>query len=92
MPLIKTKKDAIEAVNNTFSVEDRIVNSLSRAQKYGLVSRLFKVNKDTHLILQIEHIDAIQNLEEILKIKSNRNDHRSLRSICINGKSRKVSR
>ena len=73
VPLIKTKKDAIEAVNNTFypPVGARGVNSLSRAQKYGFGFQdyLKKVNKDTHLILQIEHIDAIQNLEEILKIK-----------------------
>ena len=73
VPLIKTKTEALEAVKNTFypPVGARGVNSLSRAQKYGFGFKeyLKTVNKDTHLILQIEHIDAIKNLEEILKIK-----------------------
>ena len=70
IPLIKNKNDAVEAVKNTFYPPkgERGVNSLSRAQGYGFKFEEYasKVNIETNLILQIEHIDAINNLEDII--------------------------
>ena len=44
---------------------------MSRAQGYGFEfdKYLSIVNKKTKIIAQIEHIEAINNLEEILKVK-----------------------
>ena len=70
IPLIKNEIDAKKAVNNSLypPIGTRGVNSLSRAQGYGFNfdDYLKKVNKKTEVILQIEHIDAINSLEKII--------------------------
>lgn len=70
VPLIKNENDALNAVNNSLypPFGTRGVNSLSRAQGYGFNfdNYVKQVNKKTEVILQIEHIDAIKNLEKII--------------------------
>lgn len=71
VPMVKTKEDALRAVKavkypplGTRSV------GLARAQGYGKTFDEYKswINKDSIIIVQIEHIDAINNLEEIFSI------------------------
>ena len=74
VPLIKNAEDVKKSIQ--FSLYPplgiRGVNSLSRAQGYGFEfdKYLSIVNKKTKIIAQIEHIEAINNLEEILKVKN----------------------
>ncbi len=69
VPMVCTKGDAIAAINAVKypPVGTRGVG-LARAQGYGLEFEKYKewVNKESIVIVQIEHIDAVNNLEEIL--------------------------
>ncbi len=73
VPLIKNSNDAKKAIANSFypPLGSRGVNSASRAQRYGFGFKdyLLSVNKKTEVFLQIEHINAIDDLEEILNVK-----------------------
>jgi len=73
VPLIKNANDVEKAIQYSFypPIGKRGVNSLSRAQGYGFEFKkyLSKVDK-IKVIAQIEHIDAINDLENILKIKN----------------------
>ena len=72
VPLVKTKEDVKKAVESVKYPPQgkRGVNSLSRAQGYGFGFDEYvqTVNVKTKVIAQIEHIDAINNLEEILAV------------------------
>jgi len=74
VPLIKNADDVKKAID--FSLYPpkgvRGVNKLSRAQGYGFdfENYLKKVNKNTKVIAQIEHISAIDDLGNILKVKN----------------------
>ena len=67
--MIRTIADVKKAVNHTYypPFGERGVG-LARAQSYGLNFENYKnrINDDVKLILQIEHIDAINILEEII--------------------------
>lgn len=72
VPMINTKKDALKAVKavkypplGTRSV------GLARAQGYGKTFNEYKswVNKYSIIIAQIEHIDAVRNIDEIFSVK-----------------------
>jgi len=69
VPMVNTKKDVIDAVNAVKypPVGTRGVG-LARAQGYGLRFDAYKkwVNKESVVIVQIEHIDAVRNLDDIL--------------------------
>lgn len=71
VPMVNTKEDAIKAVNAVKypPVGTRGVG-LARAQGYGLEFERYKdwVNNGSIVIVQIEHIKAVENLEEILSV------------------------
>jgi 2-dehydro-3-deoxyglucarate aldolase len=71
VPMVNTKEDAIKAVNAVKypPVGTRGVG-LARAQGYGLEFEKYKewVNRESIVIIQIEHIKAVNNLEEILAV------------------------
>ena len=73
VPFVNSKEDAEKAV---MSVKyppwgRRGVNSLSRAHDYGFGFDKYarNANQKTKIIAQVEHIDAINNLEEILSVE-----------------------
>ena len=72
VPMVNTKEDAIKAVNAVKypPVGTRGVG-LARAQGYGLEFDKYKnwVNKNSIVIVQIEHIKAVENLEDILSVE-----------------------
>lgn len=71
VPMVKTKGDAEKAVRAVKypPVGERGVG-LARAQKYGFGFEQYeKWNREESIVIvQIEHIDAIKNLEEILSV------------------------
>lgn len=72
VPMICTKEDAILAVNYAKypPVGTRGVG-LYRASGYGVKFEEYKkwVNEELVIIVQIEHIDAVSNIDEILKVE-----------------------
>ena len=71
VPMIKNKDDALKVVSSVkYPPKGRRGVGLARAQKYGFGFEKYKnsVADRIKIILQIEHIDAIKNLDEILKI------------------------
>ena len=72
VPAVNSKEDAIRAVKSVKypPLGNRGVG-LARAQNYGFGFDEYveKINSRTIVIVQIEHIDAINNLEEILSTK-----------------------
>ena len=72
VPMIKTKEDALKTINAVKypPVGTRSVG-LARAQGYGKTFDEYKswVNKYSIIIVQIEHIDAVRNIDEIFSIK-----------------------
>lgn len=71
VPMVNNKNDAIKAVS---AVKYPPMGSrgvgLARAQGYGMEFEKYKnwVNKQSIVILQIEHIKAVENLKEILSV------------------------
>ena len=72
VPMVNTKNDAVKAVNAVKypPVGTRGVG-LARAQGYGFEFEKYKnwINKESIVIVQIEHIEAISNLEIILSVE-----------------------
>jgi 2-dehydro-3-deoxyglucarate aldolase len=72
VPMIKSKAEAIKLVESVYypPVGKRGVG-LSRAQNFGIGFDDYqeKLKKDICIIAQIEHIDAINNIEEILSVE-----------------------
>lgn len=69
IPMIKNKEEAIEAVNYVkYPPLGKRGVGLNRAQKYGTAFKSYQewVKNGVVIIAQIEHIDAVNNLEEIL--------------------------
>lgn len=70
VPMVNSKEDAVKAVNAVkYPPVGKRGVGLSRAQGYGLEFERYKewVNDNSKTIVQIEHIDAINNLEDILQ-------------------------
>ena len=69
VPMVNTKEDAIMAVKAVKypPLGTRGVG-LARAQGYGMDFKRYKewVNKESVVVVQIEHVKAVENLEEIL--------------------------
>ena len=72
VPMVNSKADAMNAVNAVKypSVGTRGVG-LARAQGYGMEFEKYKewVNKDSIVVVQIEHVEAINNLKEIMNVE-----------------------
>lgn len=69
VPMVNNKKDALRAVESVYyPPKGKRGVGLARAQKYGFGFDEYKKFKSNELILivQIEHVDAVENLEEIL--------------------------
>lgn len=72
VPMVKSKEDAIEAVNYAkYPPVGKRGVGLNRAQKYGTAFKSYQewVSDNITIIAQIEHIEAVNNLEEILSVK-----------------------
>ncbi|MDC0553779.1 aldolase/citrate lyase family protein [Flavobacteriaceae bacterium] len=71
IPMVNSKEDAIKAINAVkYPPRGKRGVGLARAQKYGFGFEDYKDNQadDIKLIVQIEHVDAVSNLEEILSL------------------------
>lgn len=71
VPMVNSKEDAIKAIKAVkYPPEGKRGIGLARAQKYGFGFEEYKNNKakNIKLIVQIEHIDAVNNLEDILEL------------------------
>jgi 2-dehydro-3-deoxyglucarate aldolase len=69
VPMIKSKLDALEAINYAkYPPIGKRGVGLFRAQKYGLGFDNYKkwVNEELVIIAQIEHIEAVNNINEII--------------------------
>jgi 2-dehydro-3-deoxyglucarate aldolase len=71
VPMVNSKEDAIKAINAVkYPPKGKRGVGLARAQNYGFGFEEYKNNKanSIKLIVQIEHINAIKNLEEIIEL------------------------
>ena len=71
VPMVNTKADAEQVVSMTkFPPMGKRGVGLARAQGYGLDfdDYVKRNNADSLVIVQIEHIDAVNNIEEILSV------------------------
>ena len=69
VPMVKSKRDALEAIDYAkYPPVGKRGVGLFRAQKYGLGFGAYKkwVNDELVIIAQIEHIEAVHNIEEII--------------------------
>lgn len=69
VPMIKSKADALEAIDYAkYPPVGKRGVGLFRAQKYGLGFDAYKkwVNEELVIIAQIEHYEAVENIEEII--------------------------
>jgi len=69
VPMVKSKEDALEAIDYAkYPPVGKRGVGLFRAQKYGLGFDEYKnwVNEELVIIAQIEHIKAVENIEEII--------------------------
>jgi 2-dehydro-3-deoxyglucarate aldolase len=72
VPMVCTKEEAVNAVNAVkYPPQGKRGVGLNRAQKYGFGFDDYKNNiaPTIELIAQIEHIDAINNLESIIEVE-----------------------
>jgi len=72
VPMICSKEDAIQAVNYAkYPPVGKRGVGLYRASRYGTKFEEYKkwVDEELVIIAQIEHIDAVNNIDEILQVK-----------------------
>jgi len=72
VPMVNTKEEAEQAVKSVrYPPEGFRGVGLARAQKYGFDFEGYKkwLAKESIVIVQIEHVDAVKNLKEILAVK-----------------------
>lgn len=71
VPMVNTKDDAIRAINSVkYPPQGKRGVGLARAQAYGFNFEEYKEKKadKISLIVQIEHVDAVANLDQILSL------------------------
>jgi 2-dehydro-3-deoxyglucarate aldolase len=71
VPMISSKNDAIQAINySKYPPQGKRGVGLSRATGYGIDFEKYKkwVNKELVIIAQIEHIDAVKNIDQIITV------------------------
>jgi 2-keto-3-deoxy-L-rhamnonate aldolase RhmA len=72
VPMINSKDDAIKAVKSVhYPPEGNRGVGLARAQNYGIGFDKYKewLKRDSIIIAQIEHKDAVENISEIISVK-----------------------
>ena len=72
VPMVNSKDEAIKAINAVkYPPKGQRGVGLARAQKYGFGFEEYKDHKANNikLIVQIEHIEAVKNLEDILSLE-----------------------
>lgn len=72
VPMVNSKEEAINAVNAVkYPPAGKRGVGLARAQGYGTAFEKYRewVDRDSIVIVQIEHIKAVDNLEEILSVQ-----------------------
>ncbi len=72
VPMVNSREDALRAINAVkYPPKGNRGVGLARAQKYGFGFEDYKDNyaDDIKLIVQIEHVDAVKNLEDILSLE-----------------------
>ncbi len=72
VPMVNSREEAVAAVSAVkYPPQGNRPVGLSRAQGYGVTFDQYKewVRKESIVIIQIEHIDAVENLEEILTVE-----------------------
>lgn len=72
VPMVCSKEDAIQAVNYAkYPPIGKRGVGLYRASKYGTNFEAYKkwVDEELVIIVQIEHIDAVDNIDEILQVE-----------------------
>lgn len=72
VPMVNSKEEAERAVGAVkYPPQGRRGVGLARAQGYGTAFEAYKkrLKKDSIVIVQIEHIDAVENIDEILQVK-----------------------
>ena len=70
VPMVNSKEEALKAVNSVkYPPQGKRGVGLSRAQGYGFDFEKYRdhISKKIIVIAQIEHIDAINNLEQIIE-------------------------
>jgi 2-dehydro-3-deoxyglucarate aldolase len=70
-PMVNSKEDAILLINNAkYPPLGKRSYGLWRGQGYGLTSKEYfeHANEDTTVIIQIEHIDGVNQIDEILSV------------------------
>lgn len=73
VPMVNTKEEVVKAIESVkYPPLGKRGVGLARAQKYGFGFEDYKNNEadKIKLIVQIEHVEAVDNLEEILSIDS----------------------
>ncbi len=71
VPMVKSKAEALKIVDHVYyPPKGKRGVGLSRAQNFGIGFEDYKdqLNKEIIIIAQIEHVDAIDNLEDILSV------------------------
>jgi 2-dehydro-3-deoxyglucarate aldolase len=71
IPMVNTREDAIKAVSSVkYPPAGKRGVGLARAQGYGLEFERYRqwVSADSVVIVQIEHINAVNNMESILAV------------------------
>jgi len=69
IPMVNTKEDALKAIDySKYPPQGKRGVGLFRAQKYGLEFEKYKkwLKDELVIIAQIEHIDAVKNIEDII--------------------------
>jgi 2-dehydro-3-deoxyglucarate aldolase len=72
VPMVNSQEDAFKAVESVkYPPLGKRGVGLARAQGYGLEFQRYKewINKKSIVVVQIEHIEAVNNLEKILRVK-----------------------
>lgn len=72
VPMINSREEAVKVIESVkYPPLGKRSVGLARAQGYGQKFEEYKnwVNKNSIIIVQIEHIDAVKNIDEILSLK-----------------------
>jgi 2-keto-3-deoxy-L-rhamnonate aldolase RhmA len=72
VPMVNSANEAVKVVKSSkYALEGKRSVGLSRAHKYGggFKEYVESANRDLVIMIQIEHIEAVKNIDEILKVE-----------------------